>query len=643
MINSTQTIDHTLKKTFEFNAFKPGQRQVAELVSSGKSAVAIFPTGAGKSLCYQLPALHEPGMTLVISPLLSLMKDQVEFLQSKNIAAAKLDSGLPSRQYRQILEAARLGDLKILMIAVERFKNERFRTQLRQMNISLLVVDEAHCISEWGHNFRPDYLKIPHFQKEFNINKTLLLTATATSKVISDMCEKFSISQEHVVKTGFYRKNLFLRIRPVLEKDKDSLLRQVLAGKPAGPAIVYVTLQKTAENVARMLQQHGFDAEAYHAGMKNEQREDIQNRFMAGKNGIVTATIAFGMGIDKQDIRKVIHYDLPKSMEGYSQEIGRAGRDQEPCLCCMLANRSGIALLENFVYGDTPARRGIYHVLNLIKQSQQPFFEVRAHSLSKESDIRLLPLKTLLVYLEMEKIISPQYTYFEKYSFQYIKTAQEIINTFQGKRKQFVHTIFKYAKPAKTWSHLNIDAVIEESGSQRQRVLTALEYFNEKRWIHLQPKLAVEVFTIDNPGFNIGATADKLTKLFKNKEKKDVDRIHAMLEMFEKPQCLAKSLSAFFGENLDTDCARCSVCLQHPPIILPAHELPPLENHDAAALLQPLKEKALPDLSADLATRFLCGINTPRLAQYKAKEMPGFGKLEQYSFKVIEQWVTAKL
>jgi ATP-dependent DNA helicase RecQ len=282
-------VDDTLKHTFGFNEFKTGQRQVIETIIAGKSAASIFPTGAEKSLCYQSPAVLEQGMTLVVSPLLSLMKNQIDFLKSKNISAAKLDSGMSADDYRSTLEAARLGHLKILMIAVERFKNERFRTQLKQMNVSLLVVDGAHCISEWGHNFRPDYLKIPLYQKEFKIKKVLLLTATATVKVIGDMCEKFAINRKNVVQTGFYRENLSLRIRPVAEEKKDALLREVLAEKPDGLTIVYVTLQKTADRITQMLKENGLDAEAYHAGMKNEHREAVQNLFMTGKVATVVA------------------------------------------------------------------------------------------------------------------------------------------------------------------------------------------------------------------------------------------------------------------------------------------------------------------------------------------------------------------
>ncbi|MFH2059488.1 MAG: ATP-dependent DNA helicase RecQ [Pseudomonadota bacterium] len=632
-------IDDTLKHNFGFSEFKPGQQQVIETIISGKSAASIFPTGAGKSLCYQLPGILEQGMTLVVSPLLSLMKNQIDFLKSKNISAAKLDSGMSAEDYRSTLEAARLGQLKILMIAVERFKNERFRTQLRQMNVSLLVVDEAHCISEWGHNFRPDYLKIPLYQKEFRIIKVLLLTATATPRVIDDMCKKFAIDRNNVVQTGFYRKNLFLRIRPVVEEKKDALLQEVLAEKPDGPTIVYVTLQKTADRITQMLKENGLDAEAYHAGMKNEHREAVQNRFMTGKIDTVVATIAFGMGIDKENVRKVIHYDLPKSIESYSQEIGRSGRDGKPSLCCLFGNKNGVPVLENFAYGDTPALENIRQVLESICQSKDNRFEVRAYTLSRNADIRLLPLKTLLVYLEMANIISPKYTYFETYAFKYLIPAENIIEKFKGERAQFVKTVFNNSKTAKIWTQIDIDNTVAESGFDRQRVLTALEYFHEKEWIDLQPKSAVEVFEILNPEFDIDSTAKDLANLFAEKEKNDVARLHAMIELFETDQCLAKSLSAYFGEKLDTDCKRCSVCMTNEPVKLLSSDLPLLDMLDFHDLVQPLMDIVGSPLPVALVTRFLCGILSPRLFEYKARQMEGFGRLEAYSYKIVEKWV----
>ncbi len=632
-------IHSILKETFGFSEFKPGQQQVITNLVAGNSSVAIFPTGAGKSLCYQLPSLLEPGMTLVVSPLLSLMKDQLDFLESKNIAAAKLDSGMSSDDYKNTLEAARHGNLKILLIAVERFKNERFRTQLKRMNVSLLVVDEAHCISEWGHNFRPDYLKIPKFAEEFSISKVLLLTATATANVVTDMCSKFDIPGKSVFQTGFYRKNLFLRVHPVVQKDKDAHLLEVLASKPHGSAIVYVTQQKTAEYVAGMLNENGVTAEPYHAGMEKELRDSIQNLFMSGNTDTVVATIAFGMGIDKRDIRKVIHYDLPKSIESYSQEIGRAGRDGEPSLCCLMGNKDGVPVLENFTYGDTPEYSNIRQVLELIASTEENTFEVHPYRLSKISDIRLLTLKTLLVYLELAKIINPLYTFFESYTLKFIISAEGILSNFTDERKEFVKTILNNCKTARIWTTVDIDRIVNESGSNRQRVLTALEYFDEKGWISLHPKTSVDVFEILHREFDIDSTARELTALFSQKEEKDISRIKLMIEFFEKDQCLARNLSAYFGENLTENCNRCSVCLNKSPAHLPLTKLPTLEQYDFETLVQPLVDAADSPLSVNQITRYFCGIPTPRLVQYKARQMAGFSRLAAHNYKAVKEWV----
>lgn len=637
-----QAIEEILHNQFGFEGFKHGQRQVVQAIVDGKSAAAIFPTGAGKSLCYQLPAILEQGMALVVSPLLSLMKNQIDFLKSKDIPAAKLDSGMSPDEYRNTLEAARMGQLKILMIAVERFKNERFRTQLRQMNVSLLVVDEARCISEWGHNFRPDYLKIPLYQKDFGIEKVLLLTATATPAVINDMCNKFSIRRGNVVQTGFYRENLFLRSRPVADDEKDTMLQQVLKEKPEGPSIVYVTQQKTAERIALMLNERGLEVAPYHAGMKTEDRDSVQNDFMNGAINTVVATIAFGMGIDKGNIRKVVHYDLPKSIESYSQEIGRAGRDGEPALCCLLGNKSGVPILENFAYGDTPTRDGIRRVLEEIRLSEKNLFKVRQYTLSRMSDIRLLPLKTMLVYLEMAEIIFPKYTYFENYTFKYLISAESIVEKFEGERAQFVKAIFDNSKTAQIWTHADVEGAAVSSCSDRQRVLTALEYFHEKGWIDLQPKSAIEVFEIINSEFDVESVTEELLKLFVEKEEKEIVRLHAMIDFFEADQCLAKGLSAYFGEQLDHDCRRCSVCLEGRPTKLLSSKLPSLDRFNLNELIQPLADTAAAPMSTSLITRFLCGISSPQLLTYKAKYMSGFGTLEAYSYKAIEKWVRSQ-
>ncbi len=297
-----QKISASLNEAFGFDSFRKGQEDVITKILSGDSAAAIFPTGAGKSLCYQLPALLLPGMTLVVSPLLSLMKDQLDFLSSRNIPAARLDSSLSSEEYSSVIARASRGDLRILMISVERFRNERFRNYLKNMRISLLAVDEAHCISEWGHNFRPEYLRLPEYRAEFAIEQVLLLTATATRSVADDMCRKFRVKPENLVSTGFYRANLHLAVIPLERSEKRDRLLQDLSEQPDAPSIVYVTLQKTAENLAFWLKEQGVDASSYHSGMKNDERTAIQNRFMQGELNCVVATIAFGMGINKPNV-----------------------------------------------------------------------------------------------------------------------------------------------------------------------------------------------------------------------------------------------------------------------------------------------------------------------------------------------------
>src|SRR5690625_3001700 len=325
----------TLKDTFGFDSFREGQEEAILKLLEKKSVLAIFPTGSGKSLCYQLTALHLDHLTIVVSPLIALMKDQVDFLKSRGIAAARLDSSLSPEEFREIHRDLRSGKLKLLYTAPERLSNERFVQQLHQLPIDLMVIDEAHCISEWGHNFRPDYLKLARLSRKLKVGRVLALTATATPEVAADIAKEFAIEPDAQIHTGFYRPNLELRATPCRADRRFNLLADGLKNRSGGPAIVYVTLQKTAEEVAEKLHKSGFEARAYHAGMKKEERVEVQEWFMQSKTAIVVATIAFGMGIDKSDIRYVYHYNLPKSLENYSQEIGRAGRDGEKSICEM--------------------------------------------------------------------------------------------------------------------------------------------------------------------------------------------------------------------------------------------------------------------------------------------------------------------
>jgi ATP-dependent DNA helicase RecQ len=627
---------------FGFDGFLKGQQEVIERAAGKESAVAIFPTGSGKSLCYQLPAMILEYLTLVVSPLLSLMKDQLDFLEEKNIPAARLDSTLTREQYNSIIEKAKSGDLKILMISVERFKNERFRTHIKQMKISLMAVDEAHCISEWGHNFRPEYIKLPYYRREFNIPQVLLLTATAAPPVVEDMCKRFDIPRDNVIITGFYRKNLHLQVTPCTGDQKNKHLLDRLREQP-GASIVYVTQQKTAEQVAEMLNSNGIAAAPYHAGMKSEERESIQDDFMSDKTPVVVATIAFGMGIDKLDIRRVLHYNLPKSVESYSQEIGRAGRDGNKSLCEVLADRDNINVLENFVYGDTPEAGGIDMVLMEIKNNQDPQWEVKAHTLSAQANIRQLPLKTLLVYLELFDIIKPKYTYFEEYSFKCHQSQEAIADRFKGERKQLVRAMFAHSETKKVWTVIDIKRLLENYRVDRSRVIKALDYFDQQGWIELRSGQAVDVYDILTQNFEIESLAERLITLFRQKETREIKRVHTMLRFFESEHCLNRNLSLYFGEKGIERCGHCSVCASGKAVLPPTSQLPLLSDYNFRELTSDIYSILGPGLSAAVLTKFLCGIHSPIFTRQKIKQLTAFGKLEDYPYKEVEQWVSGQI
>ncbi|WP_113720440.1 RecQ family ATP-dependent DNA helicase [Aeromonas salmonicida] len=627
-------ISSLLTRHFGFDQLRPGQEAVISRLLAGQSAAAIFPTGSGKSLCYQLPALALPHLTLVISPLIALMHDQLAFLHSKGIAAATLDSSQTPEESRRVMQQASDGQLKILMISVERLKNERFRRFIQQVPLSMLVVDEAHCISEWGHNFRPDYLKLPAYRRELKIPQVLLLTATATPAVMADMQAKFDIEDEGLVVTGFYRANLDLAVVPQPAEARDNWLQAEVRREPTAPTIVYVTLQHTAQQCADLLQRAGIRARAYHAGLDSALRSQIQHDFMAGKVDCIVATIAFGMGIDKADIRRVIHYDLPKSIENYSQEIGRAGRDGHPSRCIVLANRAQLPVLENFVYGDTPDRTAIVTLLEILSQSGSEW-EFGLLRLSNDTNIRQLPLKTLLVYLEMAGVIMPAYSYFAEYRFKFVLDKAEILTRFNPDRRQFLEQLFACAPQARSWCTMDFDALWQGYQGERHRAAAALDYLQQQGWIELESKQMTDVYRVLRQDVDINALADELYALFEKKELSELTRLQALLAFFTSSHCLSQELARYFAdEQAPSKCGHCSVCRGEVAVLptLPTLTLP--NENGLRAWCDPLIALCH-TRHPRILTRFLCGIATPLTTRVKAKSLAGFGQLAAHPFAEV--------
>jgi ATP-dependent DNA helicase RecQ len=353
---STTLLD-TLRTVFDLKTFRPGQEVAIRHVLAGHDALVIMPTGVGKSLIYQLAALHRPALTLVISPLIALMKDQVDGLVEQDVPAAYVNSTLNTSEQRRRLHLAAAGDLKLLYVAPERLRSRRFQTALAQVEVSLLAVDEAHCISHWGHDFRPDYLYIADASRRMGSPPTLALTATATPRVQDEIVSALELRHPARIVTGFNRPNLTFEVRATPSLAAKLRALQSLLGENDEAGIIYTGTRRAAEEVALFAQEVlGQKAAFYHAGLPADRRTDVQERFMAGDLQLVVATNAFGMGIDRPDLRFVIHYAMPGTLEAYYQQAGRAGRDGLPARCVLLYSPKDRALQEWFIENDAPSR-----------------------------------------------------------------------------------------------------------------------------------------------------------------------------------------------------------------------------------------------------------------------------------------------
>lgn len=390
-----------LRKHFGFTDFREGQAEVIEAVLGGEDAVVVMPTGGGKSLCYQLPALMVDGVTLVVSPLIALMKDQVDALAARDIPTTFINSSLSYAETNERLSRIRRGQFKLVYIAPERFRSEAFTETIGEVNVRLFAVDEAHCISHWGHDFRPDYMKLKEAAELLGRPQVIALTATATPQVRADIADQLGLTDPRVFVAGFDRPNLGLRVlHTSTEKEKLATLKRILTGS-TGSGIIYTATRKSVEQVTAKLKLAGLKVDSYHGGMEEAERTRAQESFMRGESQAIVATNAFGMGIDKPDIRFVVHYHLPGAIEAYYQEVGRAGRDGLPADCVLMFNYADTRTQQFFIEGSHPSPELINRVYREITSMDVDRVEMSAREIARRLGIKNdMSIYSALVILE---------------------------------------------------------------------------------------------------------------------------------------------------------------------------------------------------------------------------------------------------
>lgn len=477
-----------LERHFGFSEFKEGQERVVSALLSGRDSLVVIPTGGGKSLCYQLPALVMDGVTIVVSPLIALMKDQVDALAQKGIAATLINSTLSPAEQQQRIERLSRGEYKLVYVAPERFRSRSFTDILKRVDIALFAVDEAHCLSQWGHDFRPDYLRLKDALAALDHPQTAAFTATATPEVRDDILRHLALRDPFVSVSGFERPNLSLTVTQAPgNRDKYERLEAVIREHRTG--IVYCATRKKVEEVADSLALSGIKVIAYHGGMEDRDRESAQNAFLSKSKDVVVATNAFGMGIDRSDVRFVVHFETPGSVEAYYQEAGRAGRDGEPAVCELLFNYADTRTQEFFIEGNNPGFDTISDVYRVIR------------SLADEKHELVMPIR-------------------------------ELADTVGEKNDMGVGSAL---------STLVRAGYLERFDIPGQRVRgTRL----------LRPQIPPEGLELDRAALT-------------EKEKRDRQKLEAMIRFAYAEDCRQQWILAYFGEKDGAVCGSCDVCQRH--------------------------------------------------------------------------------
>ncbi len=585
-----------LQKYWGYQNFRPLQEEIIESVASGNDTLGLMPTGGGKSITFQVASLAKPGICLVITPLISLMKDQVENLQKKGIRALAIHSGMSPQEVKLTFDSAAWGDYKFLYLSPERIATERFRERLPQMEINLIAVDEAHCISQWGYDFRPSYLRIKELRKLLPGIPVLALTATATTKVVRDIQQKLLFKEENVRQKSFFRDNLAYLVRE--REDKlQYLLQSVQRAK--GTGIVYVRSRKLTRELADYLCQNNVSADYYHAGLTALSRAQKQENWKSGKTRVIVATNAFGMGIDKSDVRFVIHMGPPDSPEAYFQEAGRAGRDEKRAFAVLIAAKSDERSLKKQVEKAFPpveVIRRVYQALGnyfqlAIGYGQDQIMDFKIGDFCSRYNMQIQTVLSCLKilqregYLELtEELDNPSKVHFqvgrdELYKFQVANA------NYDGFIKLLLRS---YSALFTNYVSIDEDLLAKRGNISVDVIKRYLSLLSSNRIIHYIPrkKTPFIIFTKER------VESDRLKISKENYIDRKADyqaRIDAMLHYsFGKLKCRSQILLEYFGEKTSDRCGKCDICMEQNKLGLSQLELDKISNQLEELLQEPL-------------------------------------------------------
>lgn len=558
-----------LRDYWGYASFRPLQEEIMQSVWEGRDTLGLMPTGGGKSMTFQVPVMAMKGICLVVTPLIALMKDQVDNLRERGIKAAAVYSGMSRDEIITTLENCIFGDFKFLYVSPERLSSDIFMVKLRAMDVCLLVVDESHCISQWGYDFRPSYLKISGIREQLEGVPVLALTATATREVVNDIQEKLHFREKNVFRTSFARENLSYVVRSA--DNKMSELVHILQTVP-GKSIVYVRSRKQTKEIAQSLRKAGISADFFHAGLSYEDKIFKQNAWKVGAQRVIVSTNAFGMGIDKGDVRTVIHMDLPNSLEEYFQEAGRAGRDGERSYAIILYTKADSTKLRKRITDAFPDRDFITRVYEALGNYFQvavgagynDVYDFSLHEFCLPYQLPFLQTHHALKILELAGYIEYTEEIDMRSRLQFLIYRDELYSLHLDKATdELLHTILRnYTGVFSDDVYIDESLLAARTGKSRKEVCELLISLSRMRYIRYIPqkKTPFIVFTTSREETHFVSIS---RAVYEERKKRFEKRIHSMIDYVEETEvCRSSMLLVYFGENNSKDCGHCDVCLK---------------------------------------------------------------------------------